>query len=420
MEKVEYIQMKIYKQFKCDGSKCNSLCCKGWAISIDNETFEKYRQLDLEKFFKYSEEAKRNIFIMKPDGSCPMLDDDGLCKIQKQHGEDFLSDTCQYYPRLVKKFGNLFCERMLTLSCPVAADLILRQKKPIEFEHVQDILMPANSQIVGPDLTELRLDNVIQIQMTSVKILQNRRMTIDQRFLTLGFFFSEVGDIQYGGNDPVKLHNDIEMLQKLCTSKKFAKEHLPKFCRAVEFDSLEFIRVMINLMEALFGSDSEFAVTKLSVDKYFKSHNKIFEIEPDSSGNASASIAKLAKKYLSLDTIRDRVLKSVSHVIENYLVNEFIIQLYPYRIDGLSLFGHYYLFVISYKMQEFLLILHLENLCREQGKISDSQIENETIDVFKAFDHMLLHVTAFVEKMSETAKTKNEDIFEMMKSMLRV
>ena len=418
-EKFDYVQMKIFKQFKCDGSKCNSHCCKGWRITVDNDTFEKYRELGLEEFFKYNDEIKQNMFIMTSDGICPMLGDDGLCKIQKKHGEDFLSDTCKYYPRFIKNFGNMFFERILTITCPVVADLILKQKKPIEFETVKDY--PINvAGLVGAGLTAQQIDNILQIQMTVTKILQNRRMTIDQRFLTLGFFFSEVGDVQHGGDNPEKLHDDIQMLQKLCTSKKFAKEHLPKFCKSIKFDSYEYIRVMLNLMEALFGEDSKLAPTRFSMQKYFASHNKIFEIEPDVSGQASLSFKSIEDKYLALDKIRDRVLKDFSHVIENYLVNEFWVQIYPYRITNLSLFGHYYLFVISYKMQEFLLILHLENLRREQSKLSDSQIENEIIDLFKAFAHMLVHNREFIEKMSETAKTKNDDIFEMMKSMLRV
>ena len=420
MEKVEYIQMKIYKQFKCDGSKCGSHCCKGWAINIDDVTLEKYRQLGLEKFFVYDEKIKQQVFILKPDRSCPMLDDDGLCKIQKQHGEDFLSNTCKYYPRLIKKFGNIFFERTLTITCPVAADLVLRQKKSLEFERVKDVISPITSAMIGDGLSYPQLDNVLQIQMTSAKILQNRRMTIDQRFLTLGFFFSEVGNIRNGGENPVKLHNDISMLQKLCTSKKFAKEHLPKFCKSIEFDSREYIRVMINLMEALFGNDSKFANIRYMAGKYFESHNKILEIEPDPSGQTSLSFKSIEEKYLALDKIRDRVLKDFSHVIENYLVNEFFAQLYPYRVSALSATQHYYLFVISYKMQEFLLLLHLEDLRREQDKLSDSQIENEIVEIFKSLDFMLLHNQSFIEKMAEVAQLKGNDIFAMMKSMLRV
>ena len=173
-------------------------------------------------------------------------------------------------------------------------------------------------------------------------------------------------------------------------------------------------------MEALFGDDSQFAIARLSIEKYLASHNKIFEIEPDSSGKTSLSINSISEKYLALDKIRDRVFKNFSHVIENYLVNEFWVQLYPYRVNTLSLTQHYYLFVMSYKMQEFLLLLHLENLRREQDKLSDSQIENEIIDLFKAFAHMLVHNHNFIEKMGDIAKGKGNDIFAMMKSMLRL
>ena len=418
MEKIDYVQMKIYKQFQCDGSKCNSMCCRGWLINIDETTLEKYHKLGFDSFIKYDEDLKQHVFILK-DGSCPMLGDDGLCKIQKKHGEDFLSYTCKNFPRRIQDFGDVFFERMLDFACPVAADLILKQKQPVEFEIVSDYSIHAN-MYVGFDLTPLQLNDIFQLQIAVTKILQNRRMTIDQRFLTLGFFFSEVGDLRFNDKSAENLSNDINMLQELCTSEKFFEEDLPEFCKAIKFNSHEFIRMMINFVETVFGSDSSFVAGRVLMQKYFASHDKILGIEPDPSGNTQLSITKIAEKYLELDNIRDRILKDFSHVIENYLVNEFWLQVYPYRFVDVSSLQNYYMFVILYKIQEFFIVFHLEDLRREQGYLNDSQIETELVEMFKLFDHMMIHCVEFFNELPKVAKNKGDNISAMMKSMLRV
>ena len=35
-----------YKNFKCIADKCRHSCCVGWEIDIDDDTLEKYRNLE--------------------------------------------------------------------------------------------------------------------------------------------------------------------------------------------------------------------------------------------------------------------------------------------------------------------------------------------------------------------------------------
>ena len=36
--------ISFYKQFECLATKCPNTCCRGWRISIDNETRERYEK----------------------------------------------------------------------------------------------------------------------------------------------------------------------------------------------------------------------------------------------------------------------------------------------------------------------------------------------------------------------------------------
>ena len=45
MKKFLYFQPEYVGKFKCDGSKCDARCCKGWTITIDAATYKKYSRI---------------------------------------------------------------------------------------------------------------------------------------------------------------------------------------------------------------------------------------------------------------------------------------------------------------------------------------------------------------------------------------
>src|SRR5208282_2124509 len=55
---------------------------------------------------------------------CPFLAEDRLCKIQKAHGEEYLSKTCSQFPRSVRVDSHV-AKKTLLLSCPEAARIVL-------------------------------------------------------------------------------------------------------------------------------------------------------------------------------------------------------------------------------------------------------------------------------------------------------
>ena len=173
------------KNFKCDGSKCLSRCCRNWRVVIDRDTYKKLsalsdpRVLDRIKFVD-----DENIFIVElaPNGDCPFLRDDLLCSIQKNFGADFLSTVCHDYPRVTYQIDENFIEQSLTLTCPVAARAILLSDDPIAFETVE---------LDRPRFTfdwRDRIDDVdaaIHLQRRAIDILQDRSAPIDCRLENL-------------------------------------------------------------------------------------------------------------------------------------------------------------------------------------------------------------------------------------------
>lgn len=99
------LRLDIYDEFRCTADKCPLTCCQGWAIRADGGIYDKWNANEDTKYLcektTYKHEGGQDIYHMACDENktCLMLDCNGLCEIVKQHGDEYLSDTCQSFPR---------------------------------------------------------------------------------------------------------------------------------------------------------------------------------------------------------------------------------------------------------------------------------------------------------------------------------
>lgn len=142
-------------QFQCLGSACPETCCTGWTVTIDKPHYQQYRKVrgeplatllhqSLERTPEGGASAHARIRL-REDGSCPLLDEQQLCRIQSTLGAQALSNTCSQYPRLYGRDGEQH-QMFATLSCPEAARLALTD--PAALDPVPVVLPFANAQLV--------------------------------------------------------------------------------------------------------------------------------------------------------------------------------------------------------------------------------------------------------------------------------
>lgn len=313
-----YLQPKYVSEFHCDGKICPSNCCRReWKISVDEDTFKKYLQMESDQH-----ELTRHIFFdggeyfIRHDGACPFLNSDGLCSIQLERGEENISQLCRSYPRQIYNVGGII-ERSLTLTCPLAAQLILNPKRRIEFE-TREIELPswARRQIVVTEtnLPQEILPYAVEIQLTAISILQERRLSIDARLIVLGFYLRQLEEIQRRGD-----LNAIPTLNKIYTSEEFFLRQIPILIDSVNFQQKDFLRLMKLLLEKISGGTAEKYLRQIELDFSPKVRKKFF------------------KKYMA--------------TLENYLVNEFFGGVYPYKISG-TIQHNYAVFAVKFKIVE--------------------------------------------------------------------
>ena len=362
-----YFQPQYVKQFKCDGSKCSAHCCRGWNVFIDKDTYKQYSKLGSKEITSRLQfNADRNEYLIDFGGkACPFLNDKKLCRIQLEYGENFLSQTCATYPRVTSAFGQFF-ERSLTLSCPVAAELILFDPKPLAFEFVdvpERIHSPGGKVFLQSiQATDELKAHLIEIQLAMISILQERTLSIDQRLIVLGFFLDRLEEIFADFNEAA--------LTKLITayeSKKFLAEQVPLMLQSISFDADKFVRLMSELSDTLPKPVAQ-TLRQLPNKKSFLAEHATF--------------------------------------LENYLVNELFLNIYPWRFEG-RLMQNFAAFVAEFKL--FELITFSATL-----KGSDKQTLIELIGWFTThFDH-----NDEYKQMPFELFHNMDDPFDMLESLL--
>ena len=92
---------------------------------MDEEAMKRFHALpepDLKEDILQHIQKKQDgyYFMNRPDGSCVMLDPDGLCRIQRNSREEMLCITCRKFPRLAGRVQQDYWMSMAA-SCPVTA-----------------------------------------------------------------------------------------------------------------------------------------------------------------------------------------------------------------------------------------------------------------------------------------------------------
>ena len=176
-------QPDYVKFFQCNGQIRKSRCCRDWQVAVDEEILQKYSTLpdaEREEIFKNFVRSEKNLSIkMTSENLCSFLDKDFLCKIQKRHGEEFLTAICQTYPRVIYKIGEEIFLQSMTLTCPVAARLILLREDKIFFEEVENL--QGRLAVNFEKKLSHSVEEFLNLQFGAIKILQDRNFSLNQR-----------------------------------------------------------------------------------------------------------------------------------------------------------------------------------------------------------------------------------------------
>lgn len=356
---MRFIVPNYLKNFKCDGSLCNSYCCREWKVAVDEETKNKYESLPKEKrekILKNLAEKESGYYPLKltKENQCPFLREDLLCDLQKNFGEDFLSDICYSYPRVTTKINDTVFQS-LTLSCPVAADLVLFYGE-IFFEenNVQSFRIGWYTDLNFRENLNANLSE--DIISAGLFILKYNLVSIENRLKAILGFYTAADNLKNNENELKKLLSSIE-------NQNFKKEFLNA---NIIFDKNEFLPIIFKLYNVLYKVN--FGDTK--INELTKIYNENF------------------------NEFEENFIKNNDGIFTNYLINEFFMRLYPYAFNE-TFAVNVKVFILSWYALKFaLFMMYMENGLNKERLIFGVRRVTERID----------HGKGVIKKIVELAK----------------
>lgn len=183
---MRYYYPDYFKDFVCIGGKaCPDSCCHIWQITVDKKTLRKYKNVKGQLGKRMAEKIDQKTGNICPHGEenrCEFLNDDNLCDIVAELGEDYLCETCYTHPRHEEVYENVR-ERSLAITCPIACKQLLERKEPVEIIYEDKDEPVEHDKKFDRELFEVLLDTRDNL----LKLQQDRELTISQRMaLSLG------------------------------------------------------------------------------------------------------------------------------------------------------------------------------------------------------------------------------------------
>lgn len=166
-----------YTEFACIADKCPATCCSGWLIEIDEPSLDMYDNFPESDrdYIRDSIDFDESVFKQQDNGDCAFLMSDGLCYIQKNHGEECLCTTCDMYPRHIEEFLGVR-EYSLSVSCPAVAEKFLADTDKLEWNSVDDEVEDEPF-----DFDSELYDELVKCRQVICDVLSDRETPIDSR-----------------------------------------------------------------------------------------------------------------------------------------------------------------------------------------------------------------------------------------------
>ncbi len=199
-----------YKDFVCIASKCKDNCCiGGWEIDIDDETANYYLNLagEFGDRLRASIDRTDEYCFKLQDGKCPFLDNENLCEIYKNLGEDKMGVVCTQFPRFTEYYGNIK-ETGIGLACEEAERIIFTDRKPFSMD-IEDI---SEEEVIDTEYDSVLSNHLFIVRNFIFKMLDDNTLSLHQKMI----YMLEIGkNIQacVNENNIEKIKNIIELIK---------------------------------------------------------------------------------------------------------------------------------------------------------------------------------------------------------------
>ena len=378
---------EYFKEFKCISSECEDTCCAGWGIVIDDETYDKYQKVKGPFGERLRNEivhdAGENIFVLKGN-NCPFLDESKLCDIYKNVGEEALCYTCKQYPRYTEEFGSLR-EVGISLSCPEAARIILRDSKKAIFE------LDENDEEVNSynDINARLYLELMQCRKVILDIIQDRNIDLNMRVAIALSFTKEIQNKIDENNI-----SDIRTIRE-------------------KYINMGFVKDVINELMEYNNKENDKYNNMYEYFNVFKSLKHITPNDPLGLDNAIRYFWQgeddkqvYLSKHETFNKYYEESMYKFEHILVYFIFRYFMKAVFDYDVSAKIKTA-----IVSYLMIKELCVVRFT----EEGELTDADI----VDISHMYSKDIEHLEENIERLSEIFETN--DVFsieEMLVTLL--
>lgn len=381
------IRVNYLNDFKCIGGICTDNCCIGWSVEIDKDTYGKYVNIKDKKLKEiinkyiyknedyYDKHVDYALVELHNNKRCPFLDKENYCLIQKEKGEDYLSNVCGSYPRIVNRINGVY-EISATISCPEAARKALSLKKGIEF--IEEKLIDNKINIINISVNTKDIeanyltDNFDMLRKITIEILKDRNFKLNERVYILAHLFNELEEALTKGNWPEML--DLHEKYKVGNNRK-------KFIPKINKKRNSGESILIDIAKKFNN------IENIDNKKYF---SYMFEFQK------------------GIGTPYD-IESDLEYIIENYLVNYVFQSLFPAN-EGVMPLEAFQKLTMRYS----LIRCYLKGIL-DSKKTDKERIIIDFIQVFsKALEHNYTYFDDINKYLNKNYKNKYDTLLEII------
>ncbi|MBU3214278.1 flagellin lysine-N-methylase [Clostridium estertheticum] len=387
MKKRVFLNPQYVKYFQCISHECEDNCCYGWRVSIDENTYKKYRKVS-DKIFKplLDKNVTRNRsnhsceyyakINMGENGYCPFFEEDKLCGIHKKLGAEFLSNVCMVYPRVTNVVNGVY-EKSVTLSCPEGARLVLLNPNIMEFDEIKEFTEEQHNIAYRIDTESIQISNNLKkyfwlLRIFSITLLQNRKYSLADRMIILGLCMKKVQE--YSDNN--RVHEIPALIEEY--NQIIENENLKESLGNISAN----LTIQMELMKEF--NDQRFSIAYPQNSKSYV--DCVAECLKGIEYTAEAKVEEVGERYKEAYLkYYEPFVSDHEYIFENFLVNNVFKKMFPISSkDGV--FDDYIKLVIHYSLIKTLLI----GMSAYNKKLDEELIVRLVYSFSRAIEHNII------------------------------
>jgi lysine-N-methylase len=400
---VTALMPRYAERFRCIGPSCEDTCCSGWPVHIDKKTFKAYRQdhspalqavfANVQRIANSNSDSEYAVFQLDSQtGNCPGLQS-GMCTVQANLGESYLSDTCQNFPR-INRSVNGEMEQAMSLSCPEAARLALLHEDGLDF--VNATLSVRERTVHGTNASSLITPQLMtELRIFCMNLIRTRELALWQRLALLGTFCDALERDRRSGQQHGILAVINDFTQAIESGELTAS--LEAFPPNYEAQAMVFATLW-----GVNGFNATSAFQGLQMQRISAG------LGADASGQTSA-IDLVAAYRRGLSRLDER-LEAAPWLLEHYLLNEMFTQLFPV---GDNTYTAYLQLVARFGLLRLLMAAQ----CNTDGDLPALSVLSSTVALqCRRFQHDPAYTAKVNRSLSESGWGSLDKLFSLIRT----